>query len=98
MHSAPSSEQSSSDHQETLLEFPARFPIKIMGENSEAFRHSIIDLAESLPKHQLVSLSERLSKDGRYLAFTLTAIFYDKPSIDAIYQQLTNNSHVKMAL
>lgn len=86
------------EQEETLIEFPARFPIKIVGENCAEFRESIEILASGFATHQLVSLNERLSKDGKYLSFTLTAIFYDKPSIDAVYQALTQNPWVKMAL
>lgn len=83
---------------ESLLTFPARFPIKIMGKNDAALRSLVRELAEALPPEDFISLSENTSKNGQYLAFTLTAIFHNQASIDAIYQQLSASPLVTMAL
>ena len=65
---------------ESLIEFPCSFPIKIMGENSDEFEQAIVaifnshcdDLSEN-------AFSSRLSKNGTYKAMTVT-IMAKKPT------------------
>ncbi len=85
--------------QETLLEFPCQFPIKVMGKNQADFDHSIMDLikphVERLDKSQVRVKS---SKGGKYLAVTVTIQADSKAQLDAIYQDLSASSLVIMAL
>lgn len=87
------------NEKETLIEFPARFPIKVMGKNTSEFQSLVLKIANDLiPQKDLLSIDERPSKNGRFLSMTITAMFYDKPAIDAVYMALTAHPEVLMAL
>ncbi len=94
--------------EETLLEFPCQFPIKAMGKTSvpahpqstylefdllvvEIIRRHVSDLHEG-------AVTTRPSKDGTYLAVTVTVEASSKQQLDAIYQDLSDHPHVLMAL
>jgi putative lipoic acid-binding regulatory protein len=85
--------------EETLYQFPCEFVIKVFGLASEQFelealtiiRKHVTDLRED-------ALRSRLSGDGKYLALTITITAVSKDQLDAIYRDLSANSHVLMAL
>lgn len=84
---------------ETLLEFPARFPIKITGKNTVEFQEAVLRIINlTIPEKDRLEMQERPSKNGNYLAITVYAMFYDKPSIDKVYEALTAEPLVLMAL
>lgn len=85
--------------EETLIEFPAKFPIKITGKNTPEFQAEVISIMNRLiPEQDRLGFKEQASKNGNYLAISITAMFYDKAAIDAVYQALSNSPHVIMAL
>lgn len=85
--------------EETLIEFPAKFPIKITGKNTIEFQLAVSDIMNRLiPEQDRLAFKEQKSKKGNYLAISITAMFYDKAAIDAVYQALSNSPHVIMAL
>ncbi len=89
----------SQEQEETLIEFPARFPVKIMGKNTAAFQQTVSDIVNQfIAEKDCLSVTEKPSKNGNYLAISVTAMFYDKPSIDAFYQALSDAPDVLMAL
>jgi putative lipoic acid-binding regulatory protein len=83
----------------SLLEFPCRFPIKAMGKNSDGFEQvvSSIVLAHAVlwPDEPIRSV---LSKEGNYVSITAVIEAESQEQLDAIYQELTDCSQVKMAL
>lgn len=84
---------------ETLIEFPTRFPIKITGKNTPEFQADVLEIVKRLiPEQDRLELREQASKNGNYLAISLTAMFYDKAAIDAVYQALSDSPNVIMAL
>lgn len=85
--------------EDTLLEFPARFPIKIMGKNTPEFRSAVLQIINAcIPEKDRLEIREQLSKGDKYLGMTVVAMFYEKPAIDAVYQALTAEPLVLMAL
>lgn len=84
---------------ETLLSFPARFPVKIMGKNTSEFRNTVLDIVhQHIADKDMIGVAEKLSSNDKYLSLTVTAIFYDKAAIDALYMALTKAPDVMMAL
>jgi putative lipoic acid-binding regulatory protein len=81
------------------LTFPCDFVIKVFGHKSDEFevaaltiiRNHIKDLRED-------ALSFRPSKDGKYIALTVTVHVESKEQLDNIYRDLTANPLVLMAL
>lgn len=83
---------------ETLLEFPCRFPIKVMGKVNVEFDLLVVEI---ISKHVAVNADEvatRPSKGGNYLAVTVTIEATSKQQLDAIYIELSQHPHVIMAL
>ena len=88
-----------SDEQESPLQFPCDFPIKAMGKTGcdldltvvEIVRRHTPDLAEG-------AVSTRDSKQGNYIAVTVTVRATSREQLDAIYQDLVDCEQVIMAL
>jgi len=85
--------------EETLLEFPCRFPIKAMGKIDIELDLLVIEIIRRhAPDIDHQSVKTRLSKDGNYLAVTVIIEATSKRQLDAIYQDLTDHPHVLVAL
>lgn len=83
----------------SLIEFPAQFPIKVMGKNSADFRALVLATCQALiPEKQLLRVDEQLSSSEKYLSCTIVAVFHQQTEIDAVYQRLTASPLVLMAL
>lgn len=82
-----------------LLEFPCEFPIKVMGRDSQPFRTLTLAIIErhagALPASRI---SERTSRQGRFLALTYTIRAESRAQLDRIYQDLTASGVVLVAL
>ncbi len=84
---------------ETLLEFPCVFPIKVMGKAADDFdafvyqivRRHVEDLAEGAVKM-------RDSREGNYVAVTVTIEAQSQRQLDNIYLDLTAEQRIIMAL
>ncbi|KXX64585.1 YbeD family protein [Marichromatium gracile] len=88
-----------SDSEETLLEFPCRFPIKAMGRASEDFQTLVVDIVERhAPGVEATAISTRPSNGGKWLAVTVTIEAHSKAQLDAIYAELTAHERVVWAL
>lgn len=84
---------------ETNLEFPCRFPVKVMGLNTENFEAEIVMIGrEHIPDLGEGAVSSRPSKAGKYLAVTITFIATSKPQIDNLYRALNAHPDVKFVL
>jgi putative lipoic acid-binding regulatory protein len=90
--------------EETLLTFPAVFPIKAMGrmqskENDEGFAQIVLAIIlKHAPDFDASSVEMRPSKNGNFISVTATINAQSKAQIDAIYLELTSNPLVLMAL
>ncbi|MDQ5939175.1 MAG: uncharacterized protein QG557_122 [Pseudomonadota bacterium] len=85
--------------EDTLFEFPCRFPIKAMGKNSGELELVVIEIvSRHAPDTHHHEVNARPSKDGNYLAVTVTIEASSKQQLDAIYQDLVDHPHVLMAL
>lgn len=86
-------------HDPSLLTFPTRFPIKVMGRNQAAFREAVeVIVAAGIAADDVLEIREKLSRNERFLAITITANFSEKAAIDKIYTALTRAPEVMMAL
>jgi putative lipoic acid-binding regulatory protein len=84
---------------ETLLEFPCDFPIKIMGRESAEFRALARELVEKhtgrLADDAIVS---SLSRNGAFVSVTVTVLAKSQQQLDDIYREVTSNDEILMAL
>lgn len=84
---------------ETLLEFPCRFPIKAIGPRAEDFEQQIFELVRAhVPELDRTDLSCNASRSGNYLAVTVHIMAQNQAQLDAIYTDLTASEAVVMAL
>jgi hypothetical protein len=82
-----------------LFQFPCDFPIKVLGRDSESFRSLTLAIVE---RHAgplaAESITERLSRKGRFLALTYTIRAESRAQLDRIYQELTDSGVVLVSL
>jgi hypothetical protein len=82
-----------------LFQFPCDFPIKVLGRDSESFRSLTLAIVE---RHAgplaAESITERLSRKGRFLALTYTIRAESRAQLDRIYQELTDSGIVLFSL
>jgi uncharacterized protein len=85
--------------EETLLEFPCDFPIKIMGASREGFAQAILDVVLThAPDFDGATMEMRASRGGNYLSLTCTIRATSKAQLDALYRELSGHPWVKIVL
>jgi putative lipoic acid-binding regulatory protein len=85
--------------EESLLQFPCEFPIKVMGKNAEGFAQTIADIVIAhAPDFDPATVEMRASKENRYLSLTVTVRATSKAQLDALYLALTAHPMVSMVL
>jgi putative lipoic acid-binding regulatory protein len=83
----------------TLLEFPAAFPIKIMGLAQGGFAQAIVDIVlKHAPDYNAASIEMRPSSGGKYIGLTCTITATSQAQLDDLYRELTAHPLVKMVL
>ena len=84
---------------ESLLEFPCRFPIKIMGRNRDEFKTVA---SEIVLRHAELYAGEQVttnaSAESNFLSVTVTIEALSQGQLDDIYRDLTDCDQVLMAL
>ncbi len=84
---------------ESLLTFPTDFSIKAIGKYTPAFKQAVLDIIErTIASKDLLNITEQFSANKHYLSLTIMATFNDQASIDKVYQALTAEPLVIMAL
>jgi len=82
-----------------LFQFPTEFPVKVMGRDSESFRTLTLAIIERHAGPMTPDrISERMSREGKFLALTYTITAESRAQLDAIYQDLTDSGVVLVAL
>ncbi len=85
--------------EESPLQFPCEFPIKMMGRDTPEFRATARSLVE---KHVGEVDDERvqatLSRNGRFVSVTVTVTATSQEQLDDIYREVTAHDDVLMAL
>lgn len=88
-----------SEQPHKLLEFPCEFPIKIFGAKSDDFRAAVEAIrTEHVKDEHHIETRENVGKGGKYLAFTILIMAQNQAQLDAIYQALSDEATVVMAL
>lgn len=88
-----------SDTPKTLIEFPADFPIKVMGEQHPEFAATVLNVVrEHAPDTEEKHLTIRDSSGGNYLGCTVTVRVENQEQLDNLYRALTAHPMVKVVL
>ena len=92
-------ESPSSESALDLLEFPNRYPLKVVGKPSPDFEPQILELVRArCPKAEDIEISRNESKGGKYVALTLTFTAWSRQQIEEIYGDLHQSGLVVMTL
>jgi len=84
---------------DSLLEFPCDFPIKVMGKDSPQFRRtSLAIIEEHVGELTKEDVSERQSKDGNFVALTYNLTIENREQLDSIYSALSNHDDILVVL
>ncbi len=85
--------------QESLIEYPSLFPIKVMGEKVEGLVHAITLIARQFdPAFDASTIELRESKGGKYLGITITVTATSREQLDELYRTLSTHPMVKVVL
>lgn len=90
-----------SKEQESIIKFPCPFPIKAMGNiaTQDDFKQLVVAIVQAhVPSLNESQVTSRHSKNGKYLAVTVTIEATSQAQLDAIYQNLSDCERVIMAL
>lgn len=84
---------------EELMQFPMRFPVKVMGRNEDGFRTVVEEImVRHVGDFDSLEVSTRESRDGNFLAVTVVFEAESKDQLDALYRELSDHDRVLMAL
>jgi len=85
--------------EQSLIEYPSQFPIKVMGENVEGFALSVVRVAQQFdPAFDASTVETRPSKAGKYLGVTITVTATSREQLDELYRTLSTHPLVKVVL
>ncbi|MGQ5525369.1 YbeD family protein [Chitinimonas sp. PSY-7] len=84
---------------ESIIEFPSRFPIKVMGPRHDDFSQTIFELVRvHAPDLTAEDIELRASSGGNYISLTVTVTAISQAQLDAIYRAVTGHPMVKYVL
>jgi len=84
---------------ESLIEFPCEFPVKVMGAGIPEFHACVNKIAAKHdPDFRSDENKQNNSKTGKYVSLTLNIHAKDKEQLDKLYQELTDHELVLWAL
>ncbi len=84
---------------EKLIEFPCRFPIKVMGRDEIEFEAHVLQIISAhVDDISPDDIALRPSKNGNYLSVTVTVDTHSQEHLDRIYRTLTASERVLYVL
>jgi len=85
--------------EESLIEYPSAFPIKVMGAHVEGFVEAIVSVARQFdPGFDPAGIEQRPSRGGNYLGLTITVTATSREQLDELYRTLSTHPMVKVVL
>jgi len=85
--------------QESLIEYPTDFPIKIMGRREPKLVQSIVDIVQRhAPDFDASTVEMRTSKKNNYLSVTCTVRATSREQLDSLYRDLCDHPAIVMVL
>ena len=85
--------------QESLIEYPSQFPIKVMGLKVDGLVAAITHVAHQFdPAFDARTIELRESSGGKYLGVTVTVTATSREQLDELYRTLSTHPMVKVVL
>lgn len=86
-------------HDQSFIEYPSAFPIKVMGVHHDTFVEAVVAIVSThAPDFDPASIEHRPSSTGKYLGLTVTVTATSREQLDNIYRGLTGHPLVKYVL
>ncbi len=84
---------------ESLIEYPSKFPIKVMGLQVDGFIDAMVAVARNFdPGLAEAAVELRPSSGGKYLGITITITATSREQLDELYRTLSTHPMVKIVL
>jgi putative lipoic acid-binding regulatory protein len=84
---------------DSLIEYPCDFPIKVMGEQVDGFVEAMLMIVRQFdPEWDDSRLSQRPSSAGKYLGLTMTVKATSREQLDELYRTISTHPMVKVVL
>jgi uncharacterized protein len=85
--------------EESLLQFPCEFPLKIIGYQRAGYAQAILAVVrQHAPDYDGAGMEMRPSSKGKYLGLTCTIRATSREQLDALYQALCDHPMVVKVL
>ena len=85
--------------EQSLIQYPSAFPIKVMGAHVEGFTEAIVAIVRQFdPGFDVDTVESRPSKGGKYLGLTITITATSREQLDELYRTLSTHPMVKVVL
>ena len=85
--------------EQSLVDYPSAFPIKVMGAHVEGFVEAVVDVACRFdPGFDPATVERRESSGGKYLGVTITVTAHSREQLDELYRTLSTHPMVKVVL
>lgn len=85
--------------EQSLIQYPCRFPIKVMGANTAEFIRTMTAVAQGFePGFNESHIEQRPSRAGNYMGLTLSIEVHNREQLDEVYRALTQHPLVKYVL
>jgi len=85
--------------EESAIEFPCQFPIKMMGRDNPEFRATVRVLIENhMGPIAEEAIQVNLSGKGNFVSVTITITATSQQQLDDIYRDVSGHDDVLMAL
>ena len=85
--------------EQSLIEYPSAFPIKVLGAQVDGFVEAMVHVALQFdPAFDAGSIEQRPSSGGKYLGLTLTVMATSREQLDELYRTLSTHPMVKVVL
>ncbi len=95
----PTNSGDGASRQESLIEYPSLFPIKVMGQRVDGLVHAITTIAKEFdPNFDASTIELRESSSGKYLGVTITITATSREQLDELYRTLSTHPMVKVVL
>lgn len=86
-------------NEDSLLEFPCDFPVKVLGRADEDFVTVVVEIVRRhAPDLESGQIRTRPSRDGNFIAVTCTIVAQSRDQLDALYEELSAHERILMAL
>jgi uncharacterized protein len=85
--------------EQSLIQYPSVFPIKVLGRKVDGFEQAIVHVARQFdPIFDESTMTRRDSAGGNYLALTLSITATSREQLDELYRTLSTHPMVKWML